>query len=672
MASKKGLKNLFIEDIERSGLTSNDAKKLKLKSLTPKETKSLTEHFHAEAYRIPYFDINGKSIDYYRLRFLEKIVLLQSKKQIRYWQPNRTLPRLYLPPLLDWRKIANDESTTLYITEGEKKAARACKANIPCVGLGGVWSWRSAKNGIGLIDDFNKIKLKGRKIVIVFDSDLHEKLEVQQALNELGKALTKMGAMTYSVKLPHGEGGSKSGLDDHLENKGADDFLSIPEEQLLGGLGEQLWSLNEELAYIEELEVILKIKTGSLLKPQSLVQMSHANRLVTIVGFDGKVKQACTAAEWLRWPHRRTHSKMTYAPGEDRVTEKNEYNLWKGWGTAPKKGNIDPWNKLLDYVFEEDPGHRNWFEQWLAYPLQNPGVKMFTSAVLFSLEEGVGKSLIGITMGRIYGSNYSFITQKGLHGDFNEWGANKQFVLGDDVTGSDRRADADLLKVMITRETMEINVKYQPKYTVPDRINYLFTTNQPDAFFMGNADRRYFVHEIKGRPLSDDFYKMYDIWFKSEKGPAALFHRFLEEIDCSKFNPRAAAPVTEAKKEMTELGFSEIDAWARELRESPNNILQLDGRIIDRVFWTSKELYSFYDPMGQRKSSVVALGKAMRRAGFAPSKPTETKDGKTFRLWAVRDVEKWRRADHHERVLAFAKERGAIETNRKTAKIIKF
>ena len=56
--------------------------------------------------------------------------------------------------------------------------------------------------------------------------------------------------------------------------------------------------------------------------------------------------------------------------------------------------------------------------------------------------------------------------------------------MGDDVTGSDKRADADFLKKLITQKELRVNVKYLPAYTVKDCINYFFTANHPDSFFL--------------------------------------------------------------------------------------------------------------------------------------------------------------------------------------------
>ena len=661
-------KTKCLNDLSRSGLSAADFSKLKCEPLNEKQTARLTTYASTTSYRIPYFDVNGKQIKYYRLRFTDLPVSRSGEKPPRYWQPKGTVPCLYLPPFVVWKTIARDAEKTLYITEGEKKAARACRVGVPCIGLGGVWCWRAAKQGVTLIKDFDSFDFKGRKVVIVFDSDVQFKTDVQQALRSLGKELVQLGATPYTIKLPGVSEAEKIGLDDYLEQNSVEEFLRLPIEPLLGDLGVALWGLNTELAYIEESEGIYRFKTEQMIGRPALLGVSYANRQTTIVTPEGKVEKVSVALEWLKWPHRRTHTRITYAPGQPECTDENEYNIWPGWGVTPQKGDITLWAQLMEYFFRGSPQHQRWFLQWLAYPLQNPGTKMYTAVVLLSLTEGLGKSLIGITLGQIYGKNFSAINGSDLHDGYNYWAAGKQFVLGDDVTGSDRRNDADLLKVMVTRETITINKKYQPHYTVKDRVNYLFTTNQPDAFYMGQSDRRYFILEVSSDPLPDAFYKKYDRWLWSKEGPAALFHFLLNNVDCSEFNPKAHAPMTEAKEAMMEINQSEMDAWAITLAERPESICRVDNKVIKRIFWTTAELLSLYDPLGQKKSNITALGKSLRRAKFQKPKSTHLPDGRTVKLVTIYHRDQWDKADHSERSNQYLLERPTT----KLEKISKF
>jgi len=228
----KVLPRIVLEDLARSGLTSADAKKLSIEYLPSKEGFSNA----TEAYRIPYFEPNGRVNGFWRDRFIGDTLPKDSKgKPQRYTQPKGTAPRLYLPPFVKWKKVTADPTTTIFITEGEKKSAALCKLGIPCIGLGGVWNWRADDYAI---DDFNQFKWEGRTVKVVFDSDAAYKENIKRALQALSSDLTKRGAVPYSVELPTQRGATKTGVDDFIVHHGGGAqakraFLKLPETSLL-------------------------------------------------------------------------------------------------------------------------------------------------------------------------------------------------------------------------------------------------------------------------------------------------------------------------------------------------------------------------------------------------------------------------------------------------------
>jgi len=54
---------------------------------------------------------------------------------------------------------------------------------------------------------------------------------------------------------------------------------------------------------------------------------------------------------------------------------------------------------------------------------------MLSAVLLQSTGQGTGKSSIGLCIGEMYGNNYKLIDDTQLHGSFNEWAVNKQFIL---------------------------------------------------------------------------------------------------------------------------------------------------------------------------------------------------------------------------------------------------
>jgi Family of unknown function (DUF5906) len=210
--------------------------------------------------------------------------------------------------------------------------------------------------------------------------------------------------------------------------------------------------------------------------------------------------------------------------------------------------------------------------------------------------------------------------------------------MGDEIAGGEKKREiADRMKSMITQREISINQKYLPVYTVPDCINYYFTSNHPDAFFMEDTDRRFFVHQVKGEPKDANFYRDYTDWLRSG-GQSALFQYLLEQVGCADFNPQGHAYQTASKREMIELGRSDLGAWVAVLREQPDSLLTVAGAAQPWTLWTTNELLRAYDPAQQGRVTANGLARELSRAGFQKvykGMPVVTSRGPQ-KLWAVR------------------------------------
>ena len=104
----------------------------------------------------------------------------------------------------------------LYITEGIKKADALTSRGLCTVGIIGVWNWQ---RGGEMLPCWDHIRLDGRRVYVVFDSDVMVKPEVQLALERLVAALEGRGATVMVVYLPQ-TGDDKTGVDDYLVDGG--------------------------------------------------------------------------------------------------------------------------------------------------------------------------------------------------------------------------------------------------------------------------------------------------------------------------------------------------------------------------------------------------------------------------------------------------------------------
>ncbi len=635
MTSLNETRTAMLTKLAESGLDSDDAKKLGMFPKVNGEARDLTG-YETPGFQITYFDIHGKPTGFWRYRNF-------GKTKAKYVQGKDTGVAVYFPPIAgaDWAARITDATKPVFITEGELKAACATKAGFATLGLGGVYSFQSKKNKQQLIPDLEQFEWRNRRTYICYDSDAKTNAKVMAAESALAEQLNKLGANIYIIRLPSITKGGKTGLDDFLMHpkggvKRFHKLIAHAEEWAKSGA---LIKFNQEVVFVKDPGVCVVRSTGQRIDPSALVHSAYSNWLYmkpTPTDKDAlKRTEASVPAEWMKWPERAEVARMTYKPGKPKIHQTSdgvEYNMWIAMGSTPKRGNIQPWRTLLDFIFKDaKPADRKWFEQWCAFPIQNLGTKLYTAVVLWSSEQGTGKTLIGYTLGRIYGRNYQEISDQHLSSSFNDYMVNKQFILGDEITGTgtgEKRSIANKMKGMITQQEVMVNQKYVPGYTVPDCVNYLFTSNHCDAFFMEGSDRRYFVIEIKGKPLPYEFYADYDKWYKSEAGIAALHHHLMQ-LDTTGFTPTMHAPMTESKAAMISDGRSDMADWVHNVHEMQQS----------KKLMTSEELLLLATGQGKMNWTKNGITRAMKEAGYiqplGATQQLALPEGKQVRPWLL-------------------------------------
>jgi hypothetical protein len=595
----------MLQKLKLSLLTPAHAIKLQLNPMTEQECVKSGVAINPQwaGFKIPYFDIDG-AVDQsmFRYRYLQYqastgfgALAAPPDKPRRYNQPAGTTCGVYMPPLLPkgitWKQISKDSAASLIITEGELKAACGTAHGAYTLGLGGVYNWKSRKQGYAMLPVLDKFAWDSRKVYICFDSDIIDNPMVQSAASQLSWALTQRGAKVYITNLSKNEDGSKQGMDDYIAAHGFAQFGSdIIENATFEENSAALHQLNTEVAYCTANTEMIVLETGQTMKPADFVNAAYKNRVYTVFptlpdGTRGPAVNKFTAKEWLAWPRRAVVSKLIYEPGQSLLPPDGSYNTWPGWAVEPKHGSIAPWEDLLNSVMSTAlPEHDLWLRRWLACPIRHPGTKLYTAVMMWGVKQGTGKTLLGETMKYLYGKNYRQITSKELAKSFNEWARHRQFVLGDEISVGDKRADSDIMKTMITSNEITIEAKYATSYVVRDCINYYFTSNHPDAVYLEDKDRRFFIHEVENDPLPNKFYINYVNWLQKD-GAAALMHYFVNELDMGDFLPTNLAPETSSKLDMILSGKSDIANWCLRLKTDSAEVLKASGMPIPYSLW---------------------------------------------------------------------------------------
>jgi hypothetical protein len=227
------------QDLLNSGIDPEWALKTEVCETIQKKTYDWTASFNFT---------EGLAFFYYNQ--LNDAVLVRIKPddigQRKYLSPVGSKNKLYFPivdkeiPYNIWAVI-KDPKIPLYLTEGEKKCLKANLMGIPCVGLPGVWGWRTrvegqdpykVPRGISTpIEDLDLIDWNRRKVFVCFDSDAQENHSIQLSVYELKKELIGRGAEVRQIDLPGAES-EKVGLDDYLLNHTREEFLKLPQRAI--------------------------------------------------------------------------------------------------------------------------------------------------------------------------------------------------------------------------------------------------------------------------------------------------------------------------------------------------------------------------------------------------------------------------------------------------------
>jgi hypothetical protein len=182
------------------------------------------------------------------------------------------------------------------------------------------------------------------------------------------------------------------------------------------------------------------------------------------------------------------------------VTKANEFNLWRGFAIAPRKG----WQKqrrllrhILKVICRRDKVKFKYIIRWLAWAVQNPDKQAAVVIVLKSRREGTGKTTLGVVMQKIFGQHGALIDDSDrLLGRFNDWVEPISFILAEEILWAGDHKTADKLKSRITADMFQIERKNGAIRQIPNRLHIVMTTNHDHAVGAGVGDRRFVVYDI--------------------------------------------------------------------------------------------------------------------------------------------------------------------------------
>lgn len=271
---------------------------------------------------------------------------------------------------------------------------------------------------------------------------------------------------------------------------------------------------------------------------------------------------------WLKSPDRKMidPDDLVFDPSERCKPPK--INMYDGLSMSPKPGDCEAILELLRHLCADSADAAdeikkvvNWTLKWLALPLQQLGTKM-RSALVFHGPQGTGKNLFFEIVASIYGRYSTIVSQAQIDSEYNDWAANKLFMIGDEVIARNELFhQKNQLKVFITGDTIQIHGKFLPFRSEKNHVNIVFLSNENQPLALEVGDRRYFV--VYTPPMRDDgLYKRVVECLKD--GGGAAFYDYLLKLDLTGFSAFDIPPMTTAKRDLIDLGLRPSERFVRE------------------------------------------------------------------------------------------------------------
>jgi hypothetical protein len=337
----------------------------------------------------------------------------------------------------------------------------------------------------------------------------------------------------------------------------------------------------------------------------------------------------------------RRYECVTYRPGKGLIIPEvhsetgvlmEMVNLWTPSSLKPDAATDADVTPFLDHIRMHfpSPAEHNALLDWMAFIVQQPGVKVNYIVAVIGVVQGTGKDAMFEPIRRIVGEhNAATVNANDLRQSFNAHYIKKQLAIFNEVQGL-TPAEMNQIKELgaAPPHTLWVNEKNVPRHSIPNIISCLMFSNHLDALSPDKHDRRYLVlhSQVEKRPPKSYFKGLWD-WF--DAGGCAKVYGWLTTRDISQFDPREPAAMTDLKLEMIRNALPAPVRWCLALFE--------EGGVFEgRTIITVGEILDEFERSRTAPKDVNRqhVSEALREAGFRTSDQLQVrfKDG-TKRLW---------------------------------------
>jgi len=384
-------------------------------------------------------------------------------------------------------------------------------------------------------------------------------------------------------------------------------------EQAKETIEQGLDNLAERFVWVQEAEAFFDTKLRCMLSDKALIRHEDVKGYIK----PGKVGAASAPNVLMAHPGLRNCFALTYKPGAadalvvantESGTQALHVNGWVGSNISRRAEPPKVWMELIEHLLP-CPDFRNWFLDWNAYRVQNPGARTPVFPLIVG-GQGTGKDLALAPLVTIEGSqNVQFVNMSRMDSAFNDWMRSSLVVLPELKLSSDGKL-YNQLKDWTGQNAgrVQINTKYARTYTIEPSANFLAFTNHLDAVKgMEADDRRVATYVSPAEPKAVQWYTAAAPVLHGVAEAERVYDNLMSR-DLSAFNPHQvpAAAIT-SKQRMLIDNLSEGGAWV-------HDELSLGGNFADRKYLTIAEIEAFAGsaaPLGLRNritANVIRAG----------------------------------------------------------------
>jgi hypothetical protein len=264
---------------------------------------------------------------------------------------------------------------------------------------------------------------------------------------------------------------------------------------------------------------------------------------------------------WLAHPRRRQYEGLDLAPDGPSVLPGNIFNLWRGWGVEPKKGD---WSLLRKHVYEVLANGERKFDdyiiRWGAWTFQHPGERTGAALVLRG-GKGSGKGVWGDVFMSIFGEHgLQIFDPAHLTGKHNAHLQNKLFLFADEAFWAGDKTAERTLKGVVTEKRMMIEPKGINAFPWPNRMSIYMAANEKWVVPASHDERRYAVGNVNEKWKKNWSYFGPLLAEIKAGAPAAMLYD-LQAMNLGDWDPMNNIPQTQALLEQKMFSLDGLEQW---------------------------------------------------------------------------------------------------------------